>query len=260
MVFHSYKLVVLECLNKKTYPVLYDHVVIIIYYKWIIPTRFAKTRVIENYKYHLPEILYEKENKPFKMLYFHQEGDTNTVACELEKFDIHENCTLHDNRKYVRLRRNDISDHLKVSCKNFEEEIYLFIKYLNTDVSKIAKLLDLNFQESTRFIPIFIKMCVEKFYENPLDSSCKLINDEKYFGFFSNSDDLSSREINGNISASISKDVILSLNDDKNWQTIKLRFPAELFHYEPYTLYYSVNWQIVFPLAYNPLENPIITI
>lgn len=259
MVFHSYKLVVLECLNKKTYPILYDHVVIIIYYKWIEPSRLTKTRIIENSIYHLPEIIYEKENKPFKLLYF-QEGNTNTVACELEKFDIYEDCTLHDNRKYVRLRRNDISDYLKIPCKSFEEEIYLFIKYLNTDVSKIAKLLDLNFQKSTRFIPISFKMCVEKFYENPIDSSCKLINDARYFGFFSNSDELSTREVNGNISASMAKDIILSLNDDKNWQNIKTQFPAEICHREPYTLYYSVRWQTIFPLAYNPLENPIISV
>lgn len=258
MVFRSYKSIVLECLNKKTYPVLYDHVVIIIYFKWIVPSRFVKTSIIENSNYHLPEIIYEKENKPFDLLYFEQ-GNANMVACQLEKFDIYDVCTLHDNKKYVRLRRSDVSDHLKVPCRSFEEEIYLFIKYLNVDISKIGKLLDLNFQESTQFIPISLKMCVEKFYDNPIDTSCKLINDDKYFGFTSASNQLDTREINGNISASKSKDVILSLNDDINWQNIKSNFPAEISQLEPYTLYYSVYWEAILPLAYNPLENPIIT-
>lgn len=258
MVFRSYKSVVLECLSKKKYPILYDHVVIVIYFKWILPSRFKTTQIINNSKYHLPEIIYEKENKPFKLLYF-QQGTINMVACELEKIDIHEDCTLNDYKKYVRLRRNDISEHLKIPCKSFEEEIYLFIKYLNIDISKIAKLLDLKFEESTRFIPISFKMCVENFYENPIELSCKLVNDSKHFGPTLEFNQLNTREVNGNISASMSKNVILSLNDDINWQNIKSKFPAEFIHSEPYTLYYSVYFETIVPLAYNPLENPIIT-
>ena len=258
MVLHSYKSVVLDSLKKKSYPVLYDYVIIIVYFKWISPSRSVSTKVIENSKYHLPEILYEKENKELTLLYF-EEGNKNIVACELENFNISEDCAPNVHRKNIRLRRNDLCDLLKVKCSCFEEEIYLFIKHLNIDVPKIGTLLDLNFEESTRFIPISFKICVDKFFIKPIDSSCKLTDPHQHFGPSYASNHLDTREVNGNISASASKDTILSLNDDINWKEIKYKFAAELQRLNPYIIYYSVRWQTVFPLAYNPLENPIIT-
>ena len=258
MVFSSYMSVVMECLNKKSYPVLYDHVVVVIYFKWISSPRLISSKILENSKYYLPEILYDKENKPLTLLYF-EKGDKNIVACELEKFNILEDCSQTDYKKYVRLRRNDLCDLLKIQCKCFEEEIYIFIKFLNSDVSKIRKLLDLSFEESTRFIPISFKMCIEKFFINPLDISCKLTDYHQYFGPSPLSHLFDTRELNGNISACCSKNVILSLNDDIKWEEIKYKFAKELYRYNPYTIYYSTVWQTVFPLAYNPLENPIIT-
>jgi hypothetical protein len=134
----------------------------------------------------------------------------------------------------------------------FEEELYRFITHLNFNVPKIRDLLDLDFATSTRFIPRYIRTWVHKYevrsiYHLPGGLDLKI-----HFGLPENRGVLETRIVRGKLSPCTSNKILLSLNDDL---AVKTKLPCG---WSPYNSHYSERWNVLIPLAYNPMENVII--
>lgn len=239
---YCYKDLVLSCLEQKFYPALQDHVFIDIYYKMIEPDENCSLVRACNSMYEAPEIVYEKENDLFNLLFF--TGEKNTFcAYKMSSFDPNKYQTKCFS---VRLRRSVINNTLKLNCNTVEEEIYMLLAQLNTNVTKIHTLLDLSFIESTRFVPQYIQTWATRYTSQPL-TGC--VTSPERFG--PTLHDFEVRLLNGKLSKCSSSECILSLNNDIDWD-----LPCK--NYNPYNMHYSTRWKTIFPLAYNPLENPII--
>lgn len=275
--YFSYKDLVLKCLDQKTYPLLCDHVIVYVEYKIIDPSdidryinmkrsttnsSFSTQFAIKDNLYDAPEILYDRENEPFKLVYFSEGPKTNAYCVYKSNYNEHLLSQPTKNSKRIlgiKLDRFVVDKFLNIQTKSFEEEIYTFITYLNFNVPKLRMLLgNLNFFTSTKFYPLSLKMCVEK-YTSKTIPDCSITREE--FGPSTPSCSRSghvidTRIVRGKISGASSTDILLSLNDDIWWQNQT----SSIFNdsYNPYNIYYSTRWKTVVPLAFNPLENPII--
>lgn len=245
----NYTTLVLNLLKSKHYPILLDHVIMDIYYKEIKPKCAGK-----QYSLGCPEVIFEQENEASKIvymtnhdthIYIHKEDFTNV---DLNKLNV--KCLK------IKLNKGFINKILHTDYNTFEEEIYSFITCLNFDITKIHEILGLSFVDSTRFIPDSIQMWIYRYNSRSIQNQCL---SAEYFG--PSCDLIDARIILGKLSPCKSNHKILSLrnsrameSDEENEQII----PEYMKAYERYIFHYVTDYQTYIPLAYNPLENPII--
>lgn len=239
----DYAALVLQLLEEAKYPVLEGYVLMDIYYK-MIPTNHPSTllkrydRLFDN-----PEDVYVRDMEPFSLTYL--------VPNDPRYFYMHRVDTLDTNVFpmqciTVKLNRFFIDDNiLHARSSSFEEEIYLFLTLLNYDVPRIARVIDLDFMSSTRFLPQRIQLWVFKYSEQPIHPHPLTDSERLCFGP-RNFEIVPIRFFSGRLSECTSQKVLLSLNN--HYPFLDLNY----FHY------YADKWQSIIPLAFNPLENPII--
>lgn len=239
----DYATIVLELLEKGQYPVLDGYVLIDIYYK-TIPTDYPST-ISKRYDRHTdtPEDVYIRDMEPFSLnylivsdrhFYMHRVQQLDTDA-----FPLH--CIT------IKLTRAFLdSTILHSQSKSFEEEIYRFLTLLNYDVPRIAHILDLDFIASTRFLPQRIALWVFKYAEQNITLYPLTESERACFGPQSGGGGIPIRNVAGRLSECTSRSTLLSLNNHHPFQDID------------YLYHYTEKWKTVIPLAFNPLENPII--
>lgn len=241
----SYKNLVLELLREKRYPVLLDFVVVDVYYKSIpSDSRVDSVRVVDRHVQD-PEAAFAEDNTPYRYTYV-------VAPPYSRKFSICQTSSLDDvgqlDCRRIKLSRSVVDRVLDVRSRSFEEELYRFVAHLNFDVPKIRELLDLEFDASTRFLPESIQTWVFKYQIRAIDSSLPC-GFRECFGPPEDAGVIPTRVVRGRLSPCTSTRDLLSLNDDA---------AATLKDWEPYTTHYSTRWNAVLPLAYNPLENPLV--
>ncbi|KMQ84677.1 protein casc4-like isoform x1 protein, partial [Lasius niger] len=271
----DYGNVVQQCARLGLYPVLDDRVFVDVYYKLIEPDE--RCRLIRSYdcSYESPEIIYERDNVDFGLTFVY--GDDDKTVCVYGLNDISSLDTSRYETRCIRiqLERSVVAETLKMpssSLKSLEHELYYFIAHLNTNVPKIRRLLNLSFSRSTRFLPQSVRTWVERYSTRHVSSTCMRFSAaSERFGPTtgsrlrpSSSSSLSSRDddadvltprtVLGDLAPCTSKEDILSLRDHTDW-TIPEPY---LRYYHVYNMHYSERWKTVFPLAYNPLENPVL--
>lgn len=241
----DYRTLVLELLQKRKYPKLENHVVIDVYYK-MIPMDYPSLSVLRyDRRFDNPEDVYVRDSKPFTMNFMVCVGDYAFYLHEIDKLNIESlqtNCiTIKINRSYL----DNVVLHQK--SDTFEEEIYKFITLLNYDVPRVADVLNMGFFASTRFLPQRInlfafKYSIEEINYQPLSEAEQLC-----FGPSSQTEIFPVRPIIGRLSECKSRSTLLSLNNNIEFSKFK------------YIDHFSTRYRTLIPLAYNPLENPIIT-
>lgn len=247
----EYKTLVLQHLKRKQYPILLNHVIMDVYYKMLKPKCPGK-------QYFSPcncaEVIFEKENEANKIVYMTSQGKYFFIHKEDFKDVDFQN--LQVQCKKIKINKGFINKILNTEFKTFEEEIYKFITHLNFNIPKVREILNITFIDSTRFIPHCIQMWVSNYNSVPILGQCL---SREYFG--PSNDLIDSRMVLGHMSSCTSKDLILSCRnatamkqDDEN----ELNIPGFLLTCERYVLHYLTEYTTYIPLAYNPLENPII--
>lgn len=241
----EYKSLVLELLVKRKYPVLQDFVVLDIHYK-IIPDN-APCDVIHSYdqRIHDPSHVWKQHMDPYRLSYLvnnyplfyvheldHLDASTLPLECLRVKLS----------RCFVDALRNQIS-------QTFEEELYHFLTLLNFDAPRLSPLLGVDFMTCTRMLPQFIRLWAYNYEEKPMEPTPVGTQLSKCFGPPDDLSILPVRVLRGRVAPCSSQSTILSLNNDHE---------AHLTGHCPYIWHYSVRHRTLFPLAYNPLENPII--
>lgn len=247
----DYKSVVLSLLKRKQYPVLLDYVIIDIYYKTLKPKCPGKQYFSPC---NCPEVIFERENEANKIVYMTTQGNYFLIYKEdIKNIDLK---NLELQCKKIKINKGFINKILKTEYTSFEEELYKFITELNFNVPKVREILNLTFIDSTRFVPDCIRIWTNKYNVMPIVGSC-LSRD--YFG--PSNDLIDSRMVLGKLSSCISTDTIISLRNElamKNDEDNEEKIPNILQKYERFTLHYVTEYETYIPLAYNPLENPII--
>lgn len=247
----DYKNLVMKLLSEKKYPVLSDFVILEIYYKNFETKYLGKQHNIRD---SVPETIFEQINDPYDIIFLTKNGKyfnshrENIFDINLSQFPLQ--C------KKIKIYKNDvISDLFKREISTFEEELYLFISYLNYDIPQIKELLNLDFIECTTFIPLSLKIKVNEYIEKNIDGYF-----EQPDCFGPNNNDLQVRFIEGHLSNCFSKTYIISLRDHyafENYSKSQM-LPNFITFYNVYNIHYAVEQKSFIPLAYNPLENPII--
>lgn len=239
----DYATLVLELLEKGKFPILEGYVLMDIYFK-TIPLDFPSI-VLKRYDRRVdnPEDVYIRDMEPFSLnyltssdsryFYMHRVPHLDAGAFPLQCITI-------------KLTRDFIDTTiLHAQSSSFEEEIYHFLTLLNFNVPRIAHVMDLDFIASTRFLPQRIKLWVFKYAEEnillyPLTESERACFGPKGF------EPIPVRNVSGRLSQCTSRSTLLSLNNHHPFLDID------------YTHHYAEQWKTVIPLAFNPLENPII--
>lgn len=128
---------------------------------------------------------------------------------------------------------------------SFEEEIYHFLTLLNNDVPRV--MMNLNFFASTRFLLQRIKLWVFRYSEHSIAIHPVSEAEQVRFGPPACHEIIPIRVFSGRLAECRSRSTLLSLNN--NFDFLNLTY---LHHF-------TEKWKILIPLAFNPLENPIIT-
>lgn len=244
----EYSKLIFDLLKTKQYPVIKNYVVLDIFYKIIKPKNPGK-----RFFSRCPEVLFEQENDPSKIIYLCDEGKYIIVHKEDPKdIDLK---SLPVECLRIKIYQGYINKILQTNFKFFEEEIYTLLTHLNYDIPKIREILNLSYTQSTRFIPDHIRLWVSNAIAMPMDCGCsKMI----YFGVVHETID--TRMIRGKLSACTANTKILSCNNDQGIKDDNLiqELSRNLLDYDLYNIHYIPEHQAYIPLAYNPLENPII--
>ena len=148
-------------------------------------------------------------------------------------------------RSYVDAVRNDTSH-------TFEEELYHFVTLLNFDVPTLAPLLGLDVMTCTRLLPQCLRLWVYHYEERSLPH---VPVDSKLAACFGPPDDdlIPVRVLRGQLAPCTSDTTLLSLNNDLEARLSGAPPPPYLWHY-------SLRHKTLVPLAYNPLENPLMVL
>lgn len=242
----DYGSIVLELLDQKKYPVLEGHVLLDIYYKMIPIDHVSRSCKRYDRRVINPEDVYIRDAEPFSLNYLTPFGQNTFYMHHLNTLST-ESFQLECIR--IKLMRSFVdSTILNRSSISFEEEIYNFLTLLNHDVPRICSIINLNFLDSTRCLPQRIKLWVFKYSEHTIIQKPLTHNERLCFGPLVNPGVIPIRVISGRLSECTSQTTLLSLNN----------------HYEfphlTYTHHFSEKWKTIIPLAFNPLENPIITL
>lgn len=252
----SYRSLVSALLKRKAYPVLHNFVVVDIYFTLLHPGSSPSETVRRfDRRFDDPASVYERENDPFLFSYVVTPPETvfdlHTFRDPLEEI---ERTTVSECIR-VKLSRHVVDRWLETKSQSLEEEIYLFLTRLNFDVPSIRRLLDLDFSTSTRFIPLYVVTWVYNYQIVPIPGHAIVgPNARRYFGPTRDEGIVPVRFVRGMLSPCTSTRKLLSLRDDiaaaSNLPAVTKKIP--------YLMHYSETWNAVIPLAYNPLENPII--
>lgn len=238
----DYNVLVLELLELGKYPVLEKYVVIDIYYK-MIPINYSNESV-KGYDRRLmnPQDIYIRDAEPFDIHYL--------VSTTQHNFHVY-HCNALDTSQFpieclpIKLTRSFLDKTVLYSQSvSFEEEIYHFLTLLNYDVSRLSPVLNLNFAASTRFLPQRVKLWVFNYLEYPVVQQPLSQNEKSCFG--PTEESVPVRVFLGRLAECTSRSTLLSLNNH-------LEFPK--FNY---LHHFTEKWKTIVPLAFNPLENPII--
>lgn len=239
----EYKTLVLDLLSKRQYPVLKDLVVVDIHYKMIPET--AESDVVRAYdkRSHDSAFLLKQHTDPYRLSYL-AGNDHMFYIHEMDSLNIN---AFRDDCQRIKLSRSYVDTIRYCVSDTFEEELYHFITLLNFDIPKLSPLLDMNFMKCTRMLPQFIKIWVFK-YDAVNIQHCPVSKEQKScFGPPEQEGVIPTRVLRGKLAPCTSQSNILSLNNDIPIQQVN-----------PYLLHYSDRYKTIFPLAYNPLENPLI--
>lgn len=235
--------VVLSLLKEKKYPILEGFVVLDLYYK-LIPEDVEPTS-IRYYDDRLdnPEDTYVRDRPPFVFCYMISLTEHRYALCEIKQLDTN---SLEEQCRSIRLDRSFLDKHVfhKASA-TFEEELYEFIKRINFDVPRIRDVLNFTFLTSTRVLPQRIRLWIYKYTIKAITDSPVSSAERGRFGPPA-ADIIPTRVLLGRLSECTSHSRLLSLNDNVHCPSLK------------YTDHYAVQWKSIVPLAFNPLENPII--
>lgn len=245
MDYVDYAELVLELLEQAKYPVLKGHVLIDIYYK-IIPVHHPST-LLKRYDGHLhnPQDVYARDTDPFHLDYLLATHPRYFSMHRVDTLDIH---SLPTQCFTVKLARSFIdATVLHHPSDSFEEEIYFFLTLLNYDLPRIAHILNLDVMASTRFLPQRVKLWVHHYAEEKAVSHPLTAVERSCFGPPRGYEMVPIRVLSGRLSQCTSQATLLSLNNHHPFQHVD------------YIHHYAEKWQSVVPLAFNPLENPIIT-
>lgn len=249
----EYKDLVLRLLDKQQYPILSSHVILNIYYRELETKEIGITYIKSNND---PETIFNQINEPYHLIFLNDYGNYFTVHKKpYSQFTL---SSLPIKCKRLKIYKNGaINETLNLNCNTFEEELYHFIACLNYDIPKIKSLLNINFIQSTKFIPISIKLFVSNYKTALITGN---YNKPSYFG--PNADELQIRLLEGRLSRCTNNTYIHSLRDHylflKDIDNKTIDFPQFVYSYHFYNIYFSLHYKAFIPLAYNPFENPII--
>ncbi|GBN19714.1 hypothetical protein AVEN_261793-1 [Araneus ventricosus] len=242
----EYRPLVKDLLSKQMYPILQDFIVMDIHYQ-IIPED-APSDTMHSFDRRIHDPLHEwiQHTSPYQLTYLvgnqhlfyvHQthELQTDTLPFDCRRIKLM--------RSYVDALRND-------SSVSFEEELYHFITLLNFNPPLLAPLLGLDIVTCTRLVPKFIRTWVYKYdvanvSPTPIGTSLR-----SCFGPPERQSVLPIRVLRGQLAPCTSRSILLSLNND-----LQANLPKKP---SPYLMHYSDRLKALIPLAYNPLENPIV--
>lgn len=238
----DYRTLVLDLLNERKYPKLENYVVIDVYYK-MIPMDYPSSSVSRyDRRFDNPEDVYVRDSKPFGINFMVCVGDYAFFLHETNTLNVESFPTKCISIKFSRSYLDERILHQK--SETFEEEIYKFLTLLNYDVPRVASMLNMEFFASTRFLPQRINLFVFKYTVR--DVEYIPLNEAEQSCFGPSAEIFPARTILGRLSECKSRSVLLSLNNNIQFPHLK------------YTQHFSTKWRTLVPLAYNPLENPII--
>lgn len=249
----EYKKLVFKLHDKGQYPILLSHVILNIYYRELEAKETGITFIKNN---NSPDALFNQLNEPYHFIFLNDCGNYfNLHKKPYSQFSL---SGLPMKCKRFKIYKNGaINETLNLNCKTFEEELYHFITCLNYDVPRIRSLLNLNFIESTQFIPISIEIHVHNYKTAMITGR---YNMPSYFG--DNGEELQVRLLEGQLSNGTKNAYIMSLRDHyqflKDIDTKTIDFPPFIYNYNLYNIYFSLQHNSFIPLVYNPYENPII--
>lgn len=249
----EYKDLVSRLQDKRQYPILLGYVIVNIYYRELNTKETGITYLKNNND---PETIFNQLNEPYHLIFLNDCGNYfNVHKKPYSQFSL---SGLPLKCKRLKIYKNEaISETLNLNCNTFEEELYHFITCLNYDIPKIKSLLNLNFIQSTRFIPIAIKIYATNYKTALITGRYEM---PSYFG--PNGDELQVRLLEGHLSKCTKNAYFVSLRDhyqflnDIDSKTID--FPQFIHNYDLYNIYFSLHHKSFIPLVYNPYENPII--
>lgn len=240
----DYRMLVLRLLRLNKYPEIKDFVVMDIYYK-MIPIDHPSSSV-SRYDLRLdnPEDIYARDSNPFTVNFMVCVGDYNFYLHQVDTIDTE---TFPVKCITIKLERSFVDNAVTFNkSETFEEEIYKFLTLLNYDVPRIASCLNMGFFASTRFLPQRINLWVQNYIERTIPYEPLSIDEQSCFGPHGQLEILPVRTVVGRLSECKSRSTLLSLNSNLDHPRFK------------YIHHYSTQWNTLVPLAFNPLENPII--
>lgn len=248
----DYRNLVLYLLRQGKYPILLNFVILEIYYKNFETKKLGKQHDANSV---MPEVLFDRINDPYKIIFLTKNG---------KYFNSHKEDVFNVNFSHLPLKCKKIKIYKNDTISNlfnlettvtFEEELYLFITCLNYDIPKIKDLLNLDFIESTTFIPLSLKIKVDEYTTKDLVGNFEMPN-----CFGPDGNDLQVRLFEGQLSNCYSKTYILSLRDHHIFKKYLEEGgkPEFINDYNVYNIHYALDKKSFVPLAFNPLENPVL--
>jgi hypothetical protein len=242
----NYKELVTKLVASGRYPVLEECVILNLYYK-SIPTDYSATNVTRfDLRYHDPVDQFVKCSHPFQLTYLVSRKDR---TFDVHRCDVIDSTTFKLECKRIKINRFVVDAQLQSPTKSetFEEELYTLLTMLNFDVPKISSLFDFTFIESTRVLPQYVDLWVVNYTVRDIEIGTVGRDQSKWYGPPDDDDGLLPvRVVNGKLAPCTSRSTVLSLNDDRGGHI-------------PYTTHLIPHRRALVQLAYNPLENPILT-
>lgn len=238
----DYRTLVLSLLKDRKYPKLENYVVIDVYYK-MIPVDYPSISILRyDRRFDNPKDVYIRDSKPFTINFMVCVGDYAFYLHEVNTLNVESFPTKCIS---IKINRSYLDENiLHQKSDTFEEEIYKFLTLLNYDVPQVASILNMDFFASTRFLPQRINLFVYKYSERDINFIPLTEKEKSCFG--PSSEIFPARTILGRLSECKSMSTLLSLNNNIDFPDLK------------FTQYFSTQWRTLIPLAFNPLENPII--
>lgn len=240
----DYASLVLELLKLGKYPVLDGYVFFDIYFK-MIPFNYPSASVVQ-YDQRLlnPEDVYIRDAEPYNLHYLTPSPPHHFYLHRIHTLNV---ATFPLQCITIKLTRSFLDKTvLQKASASFEEEIYHFLTLLNCDVPRVASLLNLTFLASTRFLPQRIQLWVFKYMEKVILYRPVSVPEQACFGPPDGPGILPIRVVSGRLAPCTSRSTLLSLNNHFEYPHLT------------YLHYFSETWCTLIPLAFNPLENPII--
>lgn len=275
MVEQEYKALVLNLLCKCQYPVLRDFVVVDIWYKMIPPVdRIVSEDSVKTFdrRYANPLDVWKSNMNPFSLSYLSGGGSSAPPStfylCECDELDTR---SLPLQCRRIKLSRSVVDRTVEYHASDsFEEELCLFWGLLNFDLPRVAPLFDMDEFSSTRCLPQFITLWAYRYDAvpfGPCGAASMTAETISRFGpptTVGESGVLPVRVVRGRLAPCTSSETLLSLNNDVDGifhpATAADSNVAAAAVKAPYTIHYVEKSHAFIPLAYNPLENPIIAV